>query len=213
MRLLASMTMQLVLIRHGHAHAGLHGTIAGPTGCRGLTGLGRSQAARLRDHLIEHPLGADVVLASRLPRAIETGRIVAPALGAMEIEQDCDLCEVHVGDADGTDWADYDERFGPLDMVAEPDRPFAPGGDSWSSFHRRVDGLMARLAAQWAGRTVVAFCHAGVIAATLRVRFSGDLVERARVQPENTGLTRWEHDAGTGRWTLRAYDETPHLVS
>lgn len=205
--------MRLILVRHGDAHAGLHGTIAGPTGCRGLTDLGRRQAAALRDHLAEGGrTRVDALLASELPRAIETARIVAPALGVDDVPQDCELCEVHTGEADGTDWADYPDTYGAFDMLAEPDRPFAPGGDSWNSFHDRVGSMMTRLAVEHAGRTVMAVCHAGVIAATLRVRFGlPDARTDVRLIPTNTGLTTWEHDPAVDQWTLRSYDDARHL--
>ncbi len=207
--------MRLILVRHGDAHAGLHGVIAGPRGCRGLTELGRDQARRLHDHLAgTGHLAVDVLLASELPRAIETAEIVAPALGFDVVAQDCDLCEVHTGDADGTDWADYADDFGTFDMAAEPDRAFAPGGDSWNSFNARVRSMMDRFANEHTGRTVMAVCHAGVIAASLRVRLG--LIEPdpgVRLLPTNTGLTEWERDDASGLWTLRAYNESTHLVA
>lgn len=204
--------MRLVLVRHGDAHAGFHGVIAGPRGCAGLTDLGRRQAAALRDRLATTGFHADAVVASVLPRAVETASIIAPALGFDTFEQDCDLCEVHTGEADALAWADYPARYGALDMVAEPDREFAPGGDSWNGFHDRVRRTLDRLAADHAGRTVVAFCHAGVITASMRIRFglSGDGGD-VRLVPTNTGLTTWDHDAEAGRWTLRAYDDAAHL--
>jgi probable phosphoglycerate mutase len=131
--------MRLVMVRHGDAYAGLSGTIAGPRGCAGLTPLGRRQAEALRDRLsASPPLQADVLVASLLPRAIETAQIIAPALGFEDFDRDCDLCEVHTGEADTLDWSDYTEIYGTIDMEAEPDRIFAPGGDSWNSFHGRV---------------------------------------------------------------------------
>jgi len=206
--------MRLVLVRHGDAHAGLHGTIAGPLGCAGLTDLGRRQAEALRDRLadVDH-LRADVLVASELPRAIETADIIAPALGFEEFGRDCDLCEIHTGDADGLDWVDYSARYGDLDMAAEPDRLFAPRGDSWNSFHDRVRRTMERLAVEHPVETVVAVCHAGVIMASLRTVF--DIPHPgtgARIQPTNTGLTEWEHDPSADRWTLRAFNDTSHLV-
>lgn len=204
--------MRLILVRHGDAHAGLSGVIAGRTGCRGLTDLGRRQAASLRDRWDAGSVGADVLLASELPRAIETANIVAPALGFDDVVSDCDLCEVHTGQADGMDWVDYTKRFGSLDMAAEPDRRFAEDGDSWNSFHERVRSTMSRLASEHSDRTVVAVCHAGFIIATLTILFghppdwSGP-----RLLPTNTGLTEWEHDGETGRWTLRRYDDSAHL--
>lgn len=206
--------MRLILVRHGDALAGFHGPIAGPTGCQGLTDLGREQAAALRDHLgtVER-VRADVLVASRLPRAIETASIIAPGLGLEIADHDCGLCEVHTGEADGVDWSEYNERYGSFDMEAEPDRVFAPGGDSWNGFHVRVRETLERLARDHAGKTVVAVCHAGVIMATLRILLGiPDTRTSAHLRPTNTGLTEWEHDPGIESWILRSYNETDHLL-
>ena len=204
--------MRLVLVRHGDAHAGFHGPIAGPTGCAGLTDLGRVQAAALRDHLeATDRIEADVLVASILPRAIETAQIIAPGLGLDLSDRDCDLCEVHTGEADGTPWSDYNERYGSFDMEQEPDRIFAPGGDSWNGFHGRVSATLERLAVEHEGKTVVAVCHAGVIMASMRLLLGilhADI--SAQLRPTNTGLTEWDHHDGT--WTLRTYNDATHLV-
>ncbi|QXC59102.1 histidine phosphatase family protein [Aquihabitans sp. G128] len=206
--------MHLVLVRHGDAHAGFHGPIAGPKGCQGLTPLGRRQAEALREHLATTGrVQADVLIASVLPRAIETAEIIAPGLGLELSERDCDLCEVHTGEADGVDWSLYNERFGSFDMEAEPDRPFAPGGDSWNGFHDRVSRTFERLAREHAGQTVVVACHAGVIMASMRLLLGiGDPATSAHLRPTNTGLTEWEHDPVAGRWLLRSYNEADHLI-
>ena len=205
--------MRLVLVRHGDAHAGFHGPIAGPTGCRGLTDLGRLQAQALRDHLeATGRVKADVLMASALPRAIETATIIGPGLGLEVSERDCGLCEVHTGEADGVDWSQYNDRFGSFDMEAEPDRPFAPGGDSWNGFHERVRQTLERLARDHAGQTVVAACHAGVIMASMRLLLGiPDPRTSAHLRPSNTGLTEWEHDRSLDRWMLRSYNEDIHL--
>ena len=206
--------MRLILVRHGDAHAGFHGPIAGPIGCRGLTDLGRRQAEALRDHLATSGrVRADVLLASTVPRAIETAEIIAPGLGLEVASHDADLIEVATGEADGTDWSEYHDRFGSFDMEAEPDRPFAPGGESWNGFHARVRGTLERLARQYDGQTVVAACHAGVIMATMRILLGiGDPGTSAHLRPTNTGLTEWEHDPEGERWFLRSYNEAIHLV-
>lgn len=205
--------MRLILVRHGDAHAGLTGTIAGRNGCRGLTDLGHEQAALLRDRLVDGEIVADALVASELPRAIETADIIAPALGFDVVARDCDLCEVHVGEVDGMDWAEYSRQFGHLDMAAEPDRVFAAGGDSWNSFHERVQRTLDRMASEHAGETVVAVCHAGVIIATLALLFGHTAGHTGpRLLPTNTSLTEWEHDPEVGRWTLRYYNDATHLV-
>lgn len=206
--------MRLILVRHGDAHAGFDGVVSGPRGCRGLTDLGRRQAESLRSYLaVSGRLHADVLLASRLPRAVETAEIIAPGLGLPSVRQECDLCEIHTGEADGLEWAEYAERFGSFDMEAEPGRVFAPGGESWMSFHERVRSMCDRVAAEFPTQTVVAVCHAGVVMASIRVLF--DIPHPGtgtRLQPTNTGLTEWEFEASRDRWTLRSFNEQTHLL-
>lgn len=206
--------MRLVLVRHGAAHAGFHGVIGGPRGCAGLTDVGREQAARLRDHLAATGrVRADVLLSSTIPRAIETAEIIAPALGFETFPHEVDLCEVHTGEADGLEWAEYGSRYGSFDMEAEPDRVFAPEGESWNSFHDRVAGMLVRLGDEYVGRTVVAVCHAGVIMASLRLLLGiPHPGTGARIQPTNTGLTEWEWEKEIDRWTLHAFNEAVHLL-
>jgi broad specificity phosphatase PhoE len=207
--------VQLVLVRHGDAHAGFAGVIAGRTGCAGLTDLGRRQAEALRDHLAATGrIRADALLASTLPRAIETAQIIAPGLGFDEFGQECDLCEVHTGEADGLEWAEYATRYGSFDMEAEPDRVFAPEGESWNSFHERVERTLTRVAKEYDGRTVVAVCHAGVIMASVRILLGVPHPGTgAQLRPSNTGLTVWDHDAALDRWTLHAFNEATHLFA
>lgn len=207
--------MRLILVRHGDAFAGFSGVIGGVRGCRGLTDLGRMQAEALRDHLLAtRRVRADVLLASTLPRAIQTAEIIAPGLGLAIAGQECDMCEVHTGEADGLTWAEYGTRYGTFDMEAEPDRVFAPEGESWNGFHERVSEMLARVAREYEGQTVVAVCHAGVIMASLR-RLLGipHPGTGAQLRPANTGLTEWEHDPELGRWTLHSFNEATHLLS
>jgi probable phosphoglycerate mutase len=206
--------MRLILVRHGEAHAGFHGVIAGPRGCSGLTDHGRLQAEALREHLLESGhLKADVLIASVLPRAIETAHVIAPGLGFESFKQDCDLCEVHPGEADAVPWSEYESRYGALDMVAEPDRAFAPGGESWNGFHARVQRTLERLAADYPDQTVVAVCHAGVIMASIRTLFGIPPHDPGtRLQPANTGLTEWEFEPVIDRWTLHSFNDTCHLL-
>jgi broad specificity phosphatase PhoE len=206
--------VRLILVRHGDAHAGFQGVVGGQTGCTGLTAQGRAQAEALRDHLADSGrVRADVLLASVLPRAIETASIIAPGLGLEISGQECDLCELHPGEADGLTWTDYAARYGSFDLEAEPDRVFAPAGESWNSFHERVRRTLERVARDYEGQTVVAVCHAGVIMASMRVLLGiPPLGTGARLRPTNTGLTEWEHDPSLARWTLHSFNDASHLL-
>lgn len=206
--------MRLILVRHGEAHAGFHGVISGETGCRGLTPHGRQQAEALRDHLTDSGrVRADVLLASTLPRAIETADIIAPGLQLGAFARECDLCEVHTGEADGLEWTEYAVRYGSFDMEAEPERVFAPAGESWNSFHDRVERMLGRIAREYGDQTVVAVCHAGVIMASMRVLLGVPHPGGgAQLRPTNTGLTEWEYEPSLERWTLHSFNEASHLL-
>ena len=147
--------------------------------------------------------------------AVETASILAPALGFETFGQECSLCEIHTGEADGLEWSEYGVRYGTFDMEADPDRVFAPQGESWNSFHERVATMLDELADEYHDRTVIAVCHAGVIMASMRLLLGmpRSAVAAARLQPANTGLTEWEHDPERGRWTLHSFNETSHLCA
>ena len=70
---------------------------------------------------------------------------------------------------------------------------------------------MQRLGREHPGETVMTVSHAGVIAASLRVRFGGPSTGAARLVPTNTGMTVWDFDDVTHVWTLRTYDDAQHL--
>ncbi len=206
--------MRLLLVRHGDAHAGFHGVIGGVRGCGGLTDLGRRQADALRVRLADpRSIEPDVLLASTLPRAIETAQIIAPALGLELAAHEDDLCEVNPGEADGLTWAEYGLQHGSFDMEAEPDRVFAPAGESWNSFHERVGRTLDRLAREYPEQVVVAVCHAGVIIASLRILLGiPHPGTGTQLRPTNTGLTEWVHDPERQRWTLHTFNDAAHLV-
>ena len=188
--------------------------IGGERGCRGLTTLGREQAQALCEHLARSGrVRADVLLASTLPRAIETAEVIAPGLGIETFDRACDLCEVHTGEADGLEWAEYGVRYGSFSMEGEPDRVFAPGGESWNGFHDRVAQMLERVAHEYPDRTVVAVCHAGVIVASLRLLLGMPRSSAGtQLLPANTSLTEWEYDPVADRWTLRSFNEATHLL-
>ena len=47
------------------------------------------------------------------------------------LDEECALWEMHLGQADGLTWLEYDAKYGSFNITAEPSRPFAPGAESW----------------------------------------------------------------------------------
>jgi len=141
---------RLVLIRHGESRATVDEIVGGHDGCQGLTDRGRRQAEALRDRLVATGELADTaaLYASILPRAVETGEIIAPALGHPELVSDCAFCEQHPGEADGMSWAEYTERYREERTGFDPYVADAPGQESWAEFVARGGRRSRRL---WPG--------------------------------------------------------------
>jgi probable phosphoglycerate mutase len=217
---------RVVLVRHGEAECNVSGVCGGPRGCRGLTPYGVRQVEALRDRLgsTGELAGTDALYASVLPRAIQTAELLAPVLRALgpdgttgpepTLLVDCGLCELHPGEADALSWGEFTARFGDPDWDTDPDRPIAPGGESWTGFVSRVSTTLEQLAARHPGELVVVACHAGVIEASLlgMLPISGGR-EGARLQlrTHHASMTTWEIDAG--RWRLLGYNDATHLVT
>lgn len=207
--------MRLVLIRHGDSHHSRRAVIGGPTGCTGLTRQGIQQGQALATRLrATAELGeAITLLCSPWPRARETADILAPALPGATVQEDPGLRELDPGEADGLSWEDYRARYEAFDLQTFPERPFSPGGESWTTFTGRVEATLRRLAQRFAGKTVVAVTHAGFIVTTFLALF--DIggrrpARRALLDPAHTALTEWRVAGAT--WSLTRYNDASHLA-
>ena len=204
---------RLVLVRHGQGEVNVSGVIGGTEGCTGLSDLGRVQVTSMADRLRRTGELADVdsVVASVLPRAIETATILCAGLGVdpSTIELDCEVCELHPGEADGLVWEDYVARFDAPDWDIDPSLPLSPGGESWLSFVDRVSLGLDALVDRHQGEVVVVGTHAGVIEASIIAKLlgsaPGELHPRLRLRTAHASLTEWE--VADGRWLLRRYND------
>jgi len=206
---------RMVLVRHGEAECNVRGIVGGVRGCTGLTPRGVAQVEALAKRLFRSGelAGVTRLYSSVLARAIETAEILAPALDhwcdgpPITIETDEQLSELRPGEADGLTWEEFSERFGAPDWDRGPERPIAPGGESWNGFVERASRAVERIAVVHAGELVVIACHAGVIEATmLRFLPLDRSVRRLQLRTEHASMTEWERDE-RGRWTLRRYND------
>jgi probable phosphoglycerate mutase len=199
-----------VLVRHGESNVTVRQVVGGERSCDGLSPLGRRQSEVLRDRLVATgEISVDAIVASTLPRAEQTARIIAEAYG-LPVLLDPDLVEHRPGEADGVAFADFGSRFGLFDLRAEPDRPLAPGGESLRLFYDRVEGAMSRLAEEHRGRSVLVVCHGGVIDAALRALLGVGLDAPFDLWTLNASLTEFR---GRGdRWTMVRYNDAAHLA-
>lgn len=209
-------TTTLTLVRHGESEVTVRQVFGGERSCTGLSPLGIRQAEALRDRLTRTgELAPEALWASTLPRAIETAEAVRPAVGDLPIETDAELQELRPGQADGTPFAEYGDRFGTFDRWAEPFRPIAPGGESLAAFHHRVGDALFRLTDRHAGQSVLVVCHGGVIDAALRT-LVGQSPPNDYLWALNASITEFRrrvNDDGTprGPWMLMRFNDAAHL--
>jgi broad specificity phosphatase PhoE len=201
---------RLLMIRHGESYANADGLAGGPLGDGGLTPLGRRQALALVERLkVSRELAdATAFYTSALPRAIETGAIVAEVLPGLVAVQDADLNEISVGEGDGLPWAQYVERYGSPDWDRDPTQITAPGGESLISFHQRCKEAIGKLIALHPKELVVMVVHGGFIEQAMKIYQGVGPEVRLRPRIENCSMTEIEFRDGWIR-LLRYNDRAP----
>ena len=213
---------RLVLIRHGESQSTVNQVVGGHEGCTGLSDQGRRQAEALASRLRStgELSDASVLLTSILPRAIETAEIIAPALGELAVKQDCDLCEIHPGEADGLPWEEFRTRYMPADGVRDPYRAWSPGGESWAVFMARVGVALGDVAKRHRGETVVLVCHGGVIEGAFAALGNQPIRRLFDISVLNTSITEWRWGdgptipgvpPGEAKWKLVRFNDAAHL--
>jgi broad specificity phosphatase PhoE len=155
--------MAIYLLRHAETDANATRVVQLPEAP--LSARGRDQAARLARRLAGE--GIARIRTSDLARARETAEAVRAATGA-PLEVDPVLAERNYGAVRGTPYADL-----ATDIFAPNYEP--PDGETWATFHARVDAAWAatlRLAAETAGHVAVV-THGLVCEAVLQRHLDG----------------------------------------
>lgn len=204
---------RLFVVRHGESNVTVDRLIGGPLTCSGLSDLGRLQAQRLRDRVAAEEFPKiDELWASTMSRARETAEVINEAL-RLELQIELDFEEFRPGDADGMSFADYIERYGAIDQMAEPYQELAPGGESRATFFARVGKAFDDFVAPRAGKTLMVVCHGGVVDVVFR-RLLGIYSEAPfQLWTTNTSVTEFitTSHGPPRRWRLGRYNDASHL--
>ena len=158
-------TTTLVLVRHGVTKHTSTKAFSGGLGGDNppLTSEGREQVLLTAEWL--RPLASSVstVITSPVLRTVETGEIVAGALGARLVEEP-GFAELEFGEWDGLTFSEVASRF-PDEIKAwmGSSEVAPPGGESLAECHERVQAALDRVLTAHAGETVVVTTHVSPI--------------------------------------------------
>ncbi|MEO6126338.1 MAG: histidine phosphatase family protein [Ilumatobacteraceae bacterium] len=204
---------RLIFVRHGESNTTVARKIGGFRTCSGLSPLGRLQSEKLRDRLAASgEITADVLISSQFVRARETAEIVAPALGGLEIEEIAGFGEHDPGEeCDGITFDEFVDRYGEREWESDPFSIGFPGGETLAQFHLRIGETIADTLSRHAGKTVVVFCHGGVVDAALRQALKSPAVGAFDIWTLNTSITELQL-IKPGRWRLLRYNDHAHLA-
>lgn len=203
--------VKFVIVRHGYS---LYNKEKRFTGQRDipLDTVGILQAKCNAEYVLSH-YKIDCIYSSDLCRAYHTVKPVADALG-LPIHTSQALRELYIGGWEGYRLADIKKRY-PEEMTsyrtANPDA-CGGGGETKRSLRERVTGIMAKIAAEHDGQTVLIGSHGGTIR-SLCCAWMGYPIEKISEVPnlDNASLTVVNYDAATGKAEFELYGYTEHL--
>jgi probable phosphoglycerate mutase len=212
-----AVSTELIIARHGEAHCNLAGLAGGEKTCTGLTSHGRQQVTSLARRLREEHQAAtpiEVLYAAPRRRVQETAEIFSGAL-SLPVRIEPGLSGPRHGEADGLRWDDIKTAFGGPPQ-SDPDRPYAPGSETWNEHLARVTACLADLTEQHAGRKILIAGHAETVEAafTLLLALPQGTCTRAGFAADYASLTRWHmrrNRYGQTVWILTAFNDTRHL--
>lgn len=170
-----------------------------------LSPLGRDQARALAERVAPERIAR--VWTSDLARAVQTGEIVAAALGA-DVVVRTGLREFGVGDAAGTtgDPDPFAETFAAWlggDLTAR-----IPGGESGEDVVERYTAVLDEIADAHRGESVLVVSHGGVMCMALSAVARNLALSHSRDLPmPHCGVVALEGDADG--WVARSWADRP----
>ncbi|MGW0902158.1 bifunctional RNase H/acid phosphatase [Streptomyces sp. NPDC002853] len=199
-----------VLLRHGETALTPQKRFSGSGGSDpSLSEVGREQAERAAAAFAARGT-IQAIVSSPLKRCQETAQAVAARLG-LDVRVDEGLRETDFGAWEGLTFGEVRSR-GPEELdawLASPDAA-PPGGESFSAVARRVSAARDRLAAEYAGRTVLLVTHVTPIKTLVRLALGAppESLFRMELSAASVSAVAYYTD---GNASVRLLNDTSHL--
>lgn len=216
---------ELVMARHGQGVCNAQGVIGGDRGCTGLSAWGTEQSHRIAHRLagMHAARPFDGVFSTPRLRVRQSAEIIATRID-LPVTVIKALCGQEFGAADGQLWREVTAAFGGP-PTHDPDRPIAPGAESWNNYAARVILALTALLSEHEGQRLLLVAHGKTIALACAMlkgspapagEVASDLVGGvAAYAGDHGGLTHWQclvSPGGPGTWSLTSRNDQAHLV-
>jgi broad specificity phosphatase PhoE len=190
----------LFLVRNADTDFTRDGRVAGRRDIS-LSKPGRAQAEELRDRLVAMKQEIVEILASPLPRAVETAEIMAAPFGH-GVVRDPRLTDFDAGRWEGQTHRDIGVSAEYQRFLVDPVGESIPGGEKISDVRDRVVASVSQaLADNELGASILIVSHAGPLRVLLAHYLGMNLVHyhRLRLSPASVSVLRFESEHGVPR--------------
>ena len=190
----------LFLVRNADTDFTRDGRVAGRRDI-GLSQAGRKQAEDLRDRLAASKMEVNEILASPLPRAVETAEIMAAAFGH-GVVRDPRLIDFDAGKWEGQAHKDIGASPEYQRFINDPVAESIPGGEKIGDVRDRVVAAVSQaLADNELGANIVLVSHAGPLRVLLAHYLGMNLIHyhRLRLSPASMSVLRFDSEVGVPR--------------
>ena len=197
----------LLFLRHAEVEEAYHRVFGGRIDMN-ISPLGGRQAAALAEY-VSRKFKVEALYQSPMKRVCQTLEPYLARRTDLQPVVDADLREVDFGAWTGLRWTQIQERFGvtAFDWLDNLERGTMPDAEPEELFRRRVDGVLKRIAAGHAGRTVAVACHGGVIRMALSILLDLPLHKMTHLEIDYASLTwvEWR----PGKTEMQLHNFTP----
>ncbi len=190
----------LFLVRNADTDFTRDGRLAGRRDI-GLSKAGRAQAEQLRDRLVALDHEIVEILASPLPRAVETAEIIAAPFGH-GVVRDPRLTDFDAGRWEGQAHHDIAASAEYQRFLIDPVGESIPGGEKIADVRDRVVASVSQaLADNELGASILMVSHAGPLRVLLAHYLGMNLIHyhRLRLSPASMSILRFESEHGVPR--------------
>jgi len=195
----------IYIMRHAQSVVNVEHRITGRTFGGDLTTLGREQATKVSEWLLDKEINK--IVHSPFHRAAQTAQIVANRLG-LSVSPDAGLGEINCGDLDGridegwAEWRNIYSRWQQRDWIAT-----YPGGES---YQQGFDRFNRSLMSVKPDEIALLVTHGGITVTVIPYLCVNAAALQGSRMLDHTGIIVLE-PYGDGRYICRAWNQIEHL--